>query len=257
MPPEHGASSADRARPLRPSDGIAPGPARRTLDIVGASLGLILLAVPMALLWLLVWSTSPGPGIFRQTRVGQGGRPFTMYKFRTMRTGASGLTVTATCDPRLTKAGNLLREWSLDELPQLWNVLRGDMTLVGPRPETYNLAEHYPARCRWVFEHRPGLTGVSGVRLRDVDVLPPGEEVDLDNYIARIVPARAALDAAYLRDPSMRATFGALIDTVRHILGLRVPPLKNMPDRAAQPDAAPADELREEGMRRREPGSAA
>jgi len=219
---------ADRdreARPLSPTDGIPPSHPRRALDIAGAMFGLIMFSVPLALIYVLVRTSSPGPGIFRQVRVGQGGKPFTMYKFRTMRPNAGGLTVTANCDPRLTRIGKLLREWSLDELPQLWNVLRGHMTLVGPRPETYDLAMHYNASCRWIFDFRPGLTGVSEVRLRDFDVLGPGEEVDLDNYIEKIVPARVAIDAVYLRRPSMRATAQALLDTVRHILGFTVPPL--------------------------------
>ncbi|MFA1548461.1 sugar transferase [Actinomadura chokoriensis] len=214
------------SRPVDPSDGVGPSGPRRVLDVVGAVTGLLLLSVPLLLIYALVRMSSPGPGVFRQTRVGQGGRPFTMYKFRTMRQGVGGLTVTANCDPRLTRVGKLLRQWSLDELPQLVNVLRGQMTLVGPRPETYDLAVHYDAKCRWIFDHRPGLTGVSEVRFRDFDVLGPGEEVDLVNYIERIVPARVAVDAVYLREPSMRATFGALWDTVKHILGIPIPPLR-------------------------------
>ena len=209
-------------RPVEVSDGIAPSAARRALDIAGALAGLVLLSFPLLMIYLLVRASSPGPGIFRQTRVGQGGRPFVMYKFRTMRQGVGGLTVTANCDPRLTRIGKLLRAWSLDELPQLVNVLRGQMTLVGPRPETYDLAEHYDPASRWIFDHRPGLTGYSEVRLRDFDVLPPGQEVDLVGYIEKIVPARVALDAVYLRDPTMRATLRALFDTVRHILGFQV-----------------------------------
>ncbi|QXJ21897.1 sugar transferase [Actinomadura graeca] len=216
-------------RPVDPSDGVAPSAGRRALDVAGALAGLLLLSVPLLLLYGLVRLTSPGPGVFRQTRVGQGGRPFTMYKFRTMRQGVGGLTVTANCDPRLTRVGKLLRRWSLDELPQLVNVLRGQMTLVGPRPETYDLAVHYDARCRWIFDHRPGLTGVSEVRFRDFDVLGPGEEVDLVNYIERIVPARVAVDAVYLREPTLGATVRALVDTVRHILGFTLPPIEAPP----------------------------
>lgn len=215
------------SRPIDPCDGVAPSTARRVLDVAGAVTGLLFLSIPLLIIYTLVRLTSRGPGVFRQTRVGQGGRPFVMYKFRTMRQGVGGLTVTANCDPRLTKVGKLLRQWSLDELPQLVNVLRGQMTLVGPRPETYDLAVHYDADSRWVFDHRPGLTGVSEVRLRDFDVLGPDEEVDLVSYIGRIVPARVAVDAVYLRDPSLRATFGALLDTVRHILGFTLPPLKD------------------------------
>ncbi|MFI0353919.1 sugar transferase [Actinomadura sp. 9N407] len=247
--PGHGLET----RPVDPSDGVPPSTARRVLDIAGAAAGLVLLCVPLLLLYALVRASSPGPGVFRQTRVGQGGRPFTMYKFRTMRQGVGGLTVTAGCDPRLTRIGKLLREWSLDELPQLVNVLRGQMTLVGPRPETYDLAVHYAPGCRWIFDHRPGLTGVSEVRLRDFDVLPPGEEVDLVNYIERIVPARVAVDSVYLRDPSMGATVRALWDTVRHILGFTIPPMEIPPAEPAAPArAAPVPPPAAE-----EPGSAA
>lgn len=223
-------NALEPAEPLKgsiaPTDGIPPGRARRALDIAGALAGLVLLAVPMLLIYATVRLTSRGPGIFRQVRLGQGGRPFRFYKFRTMRTGVGGLKVTANCDPRLTRVGKVLRKLSLDELPQLWNVLRGDMTLVGPRPETPDLAYHYPLDCRWIFDHRPGLTGVSEVRFRDFDVLGPGEEVDLRVYIERIVPARLGVDAVYLRRPSMGATLMAIFDTVRHLLGLPVPPLR-------------------------------
>ncbi|MBW8483998.1 sugar transferase [Actinomadura parmotrematis] len=249
-------------RPIDPSDGVPPSAARRALDVAGALAGLAALCVPLLLIWLTVRLTSRGPGIFRQVRVGQGGRPFVMYKFRTMRQGVGGLTVTANRDPRLTRAGAVLRRWSLDELPQLANVLRGTMTLVGPRPETYDLAVHYDARSRWVFDHRPGLTGVSEVRFRDFDVLGPGEEVDLVNYIERIVPARVAVDAVYLRDPSMRATLRALWDTVKHMLGMTVPPLQVAADGSVRegdsshaPDGGLSVPARKE--RAGEPGSAA
>ncbi|GAA4236311.1 sugar transferase [Actinomadura meridiana] len=233
--------------PVDTSKGISPSKARRVLDVTAAATGLLLLSVPLLIIYTLVRVSSRGPGVFRQKRVGQGGRPFVMYKFRTMREGVGGLTLTANRDPRLTGIGRLLRRYSLDELPQLVNVLRGHMTLVGPRPQTYDLAVHYAADCRWVFDYRPGLTGLSEVRFRDFDVLGPGEKVDLVNYIERVVPARVSVDAVYLRDPSMRATFGALWDTVKHILGFTVPPLRT--DRT---------ELeREDSARAEEPGSAA
>jgi lipopolysaccharide/colanic/teichoic acid biosynthesis glycosyltransferase len=238
--------------PVETSDGISPSRARRVLDVAAAATGLLLLSVPLLIIYLLVRVTSRGPGVFRQSRVGQGGRPFVMYKFRTMRQNVGGLTLTANRDPRLTAIGRLLRRYSLDELPQLVNVLRGQMTLVGPRPQTYDLAVYYAADCRWVFDHRPGLTGLSEVRFRDFDVLGPGEEVDVVNYIQRIVPARVSVDAVYLRDPSLRATFGALWDTVLHILGFKLPPLHT-----ARTDQLEKDLRREEAATAEEPGSAA
>ncbi|TDC78384.1 sugar transferase [Actinomadura sp. 7K507] len=235
------------ARPVDPSDGIPPSRGRRALDIAGALAGLLLFSVPLVLIYLLVRLTGRGPGIFRQTRVGQGGRPFTIYKFRTMRQNVGGMKVTATSDPRVTPLGRLLRRWYLDELPQLMNVLRGDMTLVGPRPETYDLAEYYQARWRWIFDHRPGMTGMSQVRFRDSDVLPPGEEVDLAFYVERLAPAQAAVDAVYLSDPSMRATLRTLAQTIWYVLGFSVPPLRVSSDgkvtEEAPPDTAhPAEE---------------
>ncbi|MCW2903131.1 MAG: hypothetical protein JWO67_5396 [Streptosporangiaceae bacterium] len=227
-------------RPIVPWDGRPPSRGRRVLDAAGAVTALVLLAVPMVVIYLLVRTTSHGPGLFRQVRLGQGGRPFRFYKFRTMRAGVGGLTVTANGDPRLTKVGKVLRKLSLDELPQLWNILRGDMTIVGPRPETPDLAVHYPADLRWVFDFRPGLTGPSEVRFRDFDVLGPGEEVDLRVYIQRIVPARVAVDAVYLCRPSMGATLMAILDTVRHLLGLKVAPLPGAEPESGTPPRPPA-----------------
>ncbi|TDB85153.1 sugar transferase [Actinomadura sp. KC216] len=241
------------ARPVEPSDGIAPSRGRRALDIAGALAGLLMFSVPLVLVYALVRLTSRGPGIFRQTRVGQGGRPFTIYKFRTMRQDADGMKVTATSDPRVTRVGRVLRRFYLDELPQLANVLRGDMTLVGPRPETYDLAVYYDARWRWVFDHRPGMTGVSQVRFRDCDVLPPGEEVDLAFYVERLAPAQAAVDAVYLSDPSMRATLRTLAQTVWYVLGFTVPPLRVSADGKVTEMAPPLDAAHPA----EEPGSAA
>ncbi|MBB4773129.1 MULTISPECIES: sugar transferase [Actinomadura] len=241
------------ARPVDPSGGIPPSAGRRALDIAGALAGLALFSVPLVLIYALVRLTSRGPGIFRQTRVGQGGRPFTILKFRTMRQNAGGMKVTATSDPRVTRLGRVLRRFYLDELPQLVNVLRGDMTLVGPRPETYDLAVYYDARWRWIFDHRPGMTGMSQVRFRDSDVLPPGEEVDLAFYVERLVPAQAAVDAVYLSDPSMRATLRTLAQTVWYVLGFTVPPLRVSGDGNVREAAPPPDTARPAER----PGSAA
>ena len=198
---------------------VAPGPARRALDLAVTVPALLLLGPVLLALLAVIRLTSRGPALFRQTRIGQGGRPFRIYKLRTMRCGAVGPDVTASQDPRVTRLGRLLRRTSLDELPQLWNVLRGDMTLVGPRPETPGLAERYPPDCRWIFAHRPGLTGVSQLRLRDVEVLPRGGAVNLEHYLTELVPARVAIDAGYLRRPTLLATVRVLIDTARYLFG--------------------------------------
>lgn len=209
--------------PRLPRPGIGPGPARRALDIAVGLVGLTLGGLPLLALLLAVRLTSPGPALFRQVRVGQGGRPFTLLKIRSMRVDHAGPEITVAGDPRVTRLGRFLRATSIDELPQLWHVLRGEMTLVGPRPETPALAAGYPTECRWVFAYRPGLTGPAQVRLRDADVLPPGMPVDAGFYLSRVVPARTAIEARFLARPTLRATFQVLADTVRHLLGRPVP----------------------------------
>jgi len=195
------------------------GFARRALDVVLGGTALVMAAPLLGVLMLAVRLSSSGPALYRQVRIGEGSRPFVMYKLRTMRIGTVGPHVTAADDPRVTRVGRVLRRTSLDELPQLWNVLRGDMTLVGPRPETPDLAERYPDECRWIFQFRPGLTGPAQVRLRDADVLPAGTAVDVQTYLQALVPARVAADASFLRQPTVRATLSVLRDTVRHLMG--------------------------------------
>ncbi len=153
--------------------------ARRVLDMTVATLALLVLAVPLVVVGLLVRFSSGGPALFRQRRVGLGGRAFTMYKFRTMREGASDELLREMIaaelrgedtssngsykldsDPRVTKIGTFLRKTSLDELPQLINVLLGDMSLVGPRPCLEWEALMFPAEFQARFSVRPGLTGL-------------------------------------------------------------------------------------------------
>jgi lipopolysaccharide/colanic/teichoic acid biosynthesis glycosyltransferase len=201
--------------PTRP--GVAPSPARRALDLAASGAALLLLSPLLLLLWLAVRLTSPGPGLFRQVRVGQGGRPFTMLKFRSMRTVGGGPELTGLGDPRITPVGSLMRGCGLDELPQLWNILRGDMTLVGPRPETPGLAAGYPPECRWVFDHRPGLTGPGQIYARDRDNL--AAVVDDQWYVAVLVLERVARDAAYLANPALVPTWHVLTDTARRVAG--------------------------------------
>jgi lipopolysaccharide/colanic/teichoic acid biosynthesis glycosyltransferase len=200
------------------------------LDVAVASIGLAVFGIPLLLLMLLVRLTSRGPALFAQVRLGEGGQPFVMYKLRTMRLGSVGPDVTAAEDVRVTPLGARLRRSSLDELPQLWNVLRGDMTLVGPRPETPGLASRYPQDCQWILRYRPGMTGPAQVRLRDSMVLTTGSVVDENSYLHQLVPARVAMDAAFLGRPSMAATVSVLADTVRHLIGKPARPVATVAD---------------------------
>jgi lipopolysaccharide/colanic/teichoic acid biosynthesis glycosyltransferase len=167
--------------------------AKRALDIVGALGGLLVTAVAAPLLALLIRLDSPGPILFRQERLGEGGRPFTMIKFRTMRVGAAeqlpalaaaqGLAEPALKlddDPRLTPIGRFLRRWSLDELPQFWNVLRGEMSLVGPRPEEPRVVAYYSEWHRRRLAVRPGITGPMQIGGRADLSLDERTHLDLD-----------------------------------------------------------------------------
>lgn len=147
--------------------------AKRVEDIVGSSLGLVLAAPVMAVAAALIKITSPGPVFYKQERCGEKGRTFNIYKLRTMRVDAekeTGPVWTSENDPRRTRIGTFLRSWNIDELPQFWNVLKGDMSLVGPRPERPHFVEQFKEdinRYMWRHFYRPGVTGwaqVNGLR---------------------------------------------------------------------------------------------
>lgn len=155
---------------------------KRVFDILASLAAFIVLAIPMLVIALLIRHGSPGPAIFRQRRAGWRGRPFSMLKFRTMRVDADayGISPHGADDPRLTPIGRCLREKSLDELPQLFNVLGGSMSLVGPRPLYERQAELWDARQRRRLEVRPGLTGYAQVYGRAA--LTHEEKIELDVY---------------------------------------------------------------------------
>jgi len=202
----------------RPRQGIAPSGSRRALDLLLAGTAFVLLLPLLAVVALAVLVTSRGPIIFTQERIGQGGVPFTLYKFRSMRCGASGPDVTTADDNRLTPIGKLLRLLGVDELPQLLNVLRGDMTLVGPRPESAALAARYPAGCAAVFQYRPALTGPAAVRLRDRDELRSTFE-DLEAYYLQVVvPTKVAVDMQFLAAPTLPQTLGVIAETAVYLI---------------------------------------
>lgn len=194
--------------------------AKRLLDLVFAAAGLFLLAPLMTVIAVCVRLDSPGPVFFRQLRVGRGGVPFRIHKFRTMRADAtsSGLPLTVGADPRITRVGRLLRRTKLDELPQLIDVLAGTMSLVGPRPEVPRYVALYPeAVRRQVLSVRPGITDPASIAYRDENALLASAADPERVYVEQVLPAklRAALD--YVEHRSLRGDLRLIGATLRAV----------------------------------------
>lgn len=177
---------------------------KRLFDLLASGLGLLLLSPLFALIALLVRLTSPGPIFYRARRVGRGGREFTLYKFRSMVANADrqGPGITAAGDPRVTPIGRVLRRTKLDELPQLWNVLRGDMSLVGPRPEDPRYVALYTPEQRRVLDVRPGITSLASIEYRNEEAILRGPDWE-QRYIREVMPAKLAIDLRYVQQATL------------------------------------------------------
>ncbi|MDD5641704.1 MAG: sugar transferase, partial [Syntrophales bacterium] len=177
----------------------------RFLDILFSVIGCLMLLLMLPFIALLIKLDSRGPVFFRCNRVGKGGKIFKMYKFRTMfeTSVPVGASVSPLGDPRVTAVGRILRRLKINEFPQLFNVLRGDMTLVGPRPEAPDLAAAYPPEAHRIFSVRPGLAGPNQILGRnEEEVYPQG--VDLKKYyIEQILPWKLPVDLQYIDDQSL------------------------------------------------------
>jgi lipopolysaccharide/colanic/teichoic acid biosynthesis glycosyltransferase len=202
------------APPMARRPGGVDDALKRAFDAVVAALALLVLSPLLLVLALLVRLSSPGPAFYRQKRVGRDGKLFDVLKFRSMRVGNSGPSVTAGGDPRITPIGARLRQWKLDELPQLINVLRGEMSLVGPRPEVERYVQHYTAEQRGVLAVRPGITGVSQIEFRDEEALLNGRDDVEEFYLSTVMPTKLALDLRYVREHSFLGDLQLLLRTV-------------------------------------------
>lgn len=193
---------------------------KRSLDIVLSVIGLVLLSPLFLLFSILIKLESAGPVFFRQDRIGKGFRSFTLFKFRTMKVAEnSGYELTCGDDDRITGVGSLLRRTKLDEIPQLWNVLRGEMSIVGPRPQTPALVglmrEHYAA----ILNTRPGLTDLASIRFRWESELLGRVDDPVDYYLKIIMPKKMELQKDYLRRQSLILDFWIIWCTVLVCLG--------------------------------------
>lgn len=194
---------------------------KRLFDLVVASLLLVILAPLMLLLALAIRVDSPGPVFFRQERVGRHGRRFRIHKFRTMAVDAAvrGPAVTAGDDARITRVGRWLRHYRLDELPQLIDVLRGRMSLVGPRPELPRFVERYPADLRAaVLAVRPGITDPASIAHLDESALLAGSANPERDYVEKILPPKLRLQASYAESATLCSDIAVLGRTLAALL---------------------------------------
>ena len=200
--------------------------AKRLFDIAFALLALLLLGPLLLAVALWVRLDSPGPVFFRQQRVGRSGQLFDIYKFRTMQTGAEamGPQITVGEDARITRAGAWLRRSKVDELPQFINVLRCDMSVVGPRPEVPRYVAQYPADVREVvLSVRPGITDLASIEFRDESALLARSSDPERTYVEQILPAKLRHAQEYVRTRSLWLDLRIIARTVLAVLGLHAP----------------------------------
>lgn len=191
---------------------------KRLLDVVGAAVGLVVTSPLFLVAALAVRLESRGPVIFRQERVGRYGESFEILKFRTMRVGVPGTQVTSGRDPRITRSGRWLRSTKLDELPQLLNVVRGEMSLVGPRPEVPKYVAEWPEDARHlVLSVRPGITDPASIEFRrEAEVLAEADDPER-HYVDVILPRKVSLYCDYVRTRSFSGDLRVIGDTLRSV----------------------------------------
>jgi lipopolysaccharide/colanic/teichoic acid biosynthesis glycosyltransferase len=177
--------------------------AKRVADALAAFIALVLLTPLFLLIMLAIKADSRGPVFFRVRRVGYRGRPLLMLKFRKMHHDAAGGPLTASQDPRLTRVGRVLTRCRLDELPQLWHVLRGEMSIVGPRPEDPAFVALHPEEYEQILAVRPGITGLSQIAYKEESEIVDGSR-PVEDYLARIMPQKLIMDTLYATIHSLR-----------------------------------------------------
>lgn len=193
---------------------------KRAFDLTVAMLGLVVTSPVVAAAMVAVKLGSPGPAFYSGTRVGRDGTLFKIHKLRTMRVGADsdGPAVTAGDDPRVTGVGRLLRHTKLDELPQLFNVVRGEMSLVGPRPEHPDYVEHYTADQRRLLTVRPGITGPAALAfINEEEELRGGQPES--TYLNDVLPRKLALELQYFEHASFGGDLAILLKTALLVFG--------------------------------------
>lgn len=192
----------------------------RFFDILFSIIGLVLLSPLFTVLYFLIRIESQGGGFYSQERIGKNGKPFKLFKFRSMRIGSDkkGLITIGEKDNRITKTGFILRKYKLDELPQLWNVFIGDMSLVGPRPEVKKYTDLYTEEQKQVLQVRPGITDWASIKYVDENKIL-GESKDPDDaYVNLIMPNKIKLNMIYIQHQTLGEYFKIIFTTFKEIV---------------------------------------
>jgi len=195
---------------------------KRMIDLSLSLLALLLLSPFLAGLSLWIKYADPGPILYKGRRVGRGGRSFDMLKFRTMVLNADklGPSSTAEDDPRITRPGRWMRRFKLDELPQLWNVLVGDMSFVGPRPQVQWAVDLYTAEQRALLNVRPGITDFASLKFRNEGEILKGSADPDKDYLEKIAPSKIRLGLYYVRNQSLSTDIKLIVATGLCVLGV-------------------------------------
>lgn len=197
---------------------------KRLADVVFSAAILLLLLPVLLVVALAVRLNSPGPALYRADRVGKGGRRFRMLKFRTMVVNSAGPAITAADDPRITSVGHFLRRSKLDEIPQFWNVLRGEMSVVGPRPNVARFTDHYTEEQKHLLEAEQGVTDFSSLWFRRQEAVLEGTQDAEADYEARVAPMKTLLGNYYVDHVSLENDVKIFVATL-FAVGAKVDPL--------------------------------
>jgi lipopolysaccharide/colanic/teichoic acid biosynthesis glycosyltransferase len=206
---------------MEPRNTIYNGFGKRLIDVAVSCLAVLLLSPLLLLVALLVKCTSPGPVFYSQERVGKGAKVFRILKFRSMIAGADakGPSITSSGDTRVTPFGALLRKFKIDEFPQLWNVLKGEMSIVGPRPELPEYVANYSQVQRRVLAVRPGITDIASIQYRHEEEILGRNNNPQEYYRSVVLPHKLELNLMYIRKMSFATDTRLVLETVKSIFG--------------------------------------
>lgn len=192
----------------------------RFFDLIFSIMGLVILSPLFIVLYLLIRIESKGGGFYSQERIGKNGKPFKLYKFRSMRIGSDKkrLITIGEKDNRITKTGFILRKYKLDELPQLWNVVIGDMSLVGPRPEVKKYTDLYTEEQKQVLHVRPGITDWASIKYVDENKILGESKTPDEAYVNLIMPNKIKLNMVYIQNQTLGEYFKIIFTTFKEIV---------------------------------------